>query len=473
MTILRVLISLGILGTISYAQQCDTSRAVKLCADIVFAFDTSCSVSDETKDGVKTFLDDFVGLFDSVGKPNLPAGDRDPTFTQFGMLAYDLGARKIFGFGDQPSKDAVQGAIDEFDHAAADCKTTTQDALIMAREEFFTSGTQDDRTPNILVLLTDGRTQPQKFIDDTELELEKFNMMNNTYLFVVVLPNKNDKTEFADTLEQLEMLAPSNNRFSYLEAESTDALAADVRERIAGFDPCPQCVGDDPCPDTPLDILLVLDHSNSIGYDDLRELRRAMVELVETFVGVGDLVKFALMTYNRKVETLLYFNSTESNSLDGTLKVLEEMSLKQGKDTRTDLTLELANGKIFTKAYGDRPEAANVLVLATDGRTMKKKFQKNTLRAAAALKAREPHKSVNIFLLGLPARRKKNIDVQIKEWNEIPSAPLEEHFKEFKQFSDIIPYIAQLQGQICDDQQVFEMAYSEFVAQNPIMENGE
>ncbi|CAH1779050.1 unnamed protein product [Owenia fusiformis] len=463
---LRALICISIFGTTTFAI-CPTGEGVKLCADILFAFDTSCSVSDETKDGVKSFLDDFVGLFDSVGKPNLPVVNTDdPTFTQFGMLAYDLGARKIFGFGDQPTKDAVQGAIDEFDHAHVDCKTTTQDALIMAREEFFTSGAQDDRTPNILVLLTDGRTQPQKFIDDTELELEKFNMMNNTYLFVTVLPNKNNKTEFADTLEQLEMLAPSNNRFSYLEAESTKALAVEVRARISGFDPCPLCLGDviipPPCPrEEPLDILLILDHSNSIGPEDLRELRRAMVELVNAFkgVGVGDLVKFSIMTYNFKAEILSYLNSTESSSLNGTLGILEEMSLEQAKDTRTDLTLELANAQIFTEAFGDRPNAANILVLATDGRTMKKKFQNNTLKAAAALKARKAHDSVDIFLLGLPAHRQKNLDVQNTEWNEIPSKPKATHFKEFGNFTEIIPYISQLQLSVCADQTEFERAY--------------
>ncbi|CAH1779051.1 unnamed protein product [Owenia fusiformis] len=460
MMMLTVLFSVTIFAhSVTYAAKCNAVDEAKLCADIVLAFDTSCSVSDATKDGAKVFMDDFVSLFNSVGKPNLPANSTDFTFTQFGLLAYDLEARKIFGFGDQPSKDFVQGKIDEFDHTPVTCKTGIHRALKMAKEEFFDSGTQDDRTPNILILLTDGRTQPKKFIPQVNKTMNVLLELNNTYVFVVVLPNKFDKDDENDTLKQLNMLAPEGNRFSYLNAESNLSLAKEVRQRIGGFDPCPVCVSDEgqACiPETPLDILLIIDHSKSIKPDNLKVLQEAMIELVNAFEIVGDEahgVKFSIITYNKKAEILLYFNSTEASSKEGTLGILKTMSLKQGKDTRTDLALQLANSKIFNAAFGDRLGAANIIILATDGKTMKKKFQKNTITAADELKSRG--ESVDIFLLGLPTRRKKNLDVQIREWDSIPSKPVKDHFKKFEFFTDIEPYISQLKSFICEDQKRF------------------
>ncbi|CAH1779053.1 unnamed protein product, partial [Owenia fusiformis] len=182
-----------------------------------------------------------------------------------------------------------------------------------------------------------------------------------------------------------------------------------------------------PCDENgPLDVLIILDHSNSIKPENIIDVRNAMGELVNEFDNVGDgdySVKFALLTYNDKVKPEMLFNDTASSTREGTLAAINNQSMIRRKNTRTDLALEFADNVVFTPEAGDRDFAFNVLILVTDGRTMKAKYQKHTIRNAASIKARNGTKEVAIFLLGLPGGRAKNRDIQQQEWNEIPTAP--------------------------------------------------
>ncbi|CAH1779054.1 unnamed protein product [Owenia fusiformis] len=423
-------------------------QGARLCANIVFAFDTSCSISEETKEGAVEFMDDFVGLFDSIGDPSTSSTGR---FTQFGLLAFDINSRKVFGFGEAPSKDDVINTIqEEFDTSHVDCKTITNEAIDMAIEDFFESGDQDDKSPNVLVLLTDARTQPQKFRDETIVSINRLRAKNNTYVFLLQLPNANEKTDFEDTIEQVNVLAEPENIFQY--SEDTKQLAESVYGRMANIGEL-TCPGDEiTCDESPLDILLILDHSNSVKPENIIDVRDAMKALVNTFKNVGDgdtSVKFALLTYNNKVTPEMLFNDTASSTREGTLKAIEDQTMARRKNTRTDLALEFANSVVFTPEAGDRKFAYNMIVLVTDGRTMKAKYQKFTFRAANALKGRTGDDEVGIFLLGLPGARAKNLDVQRKEWNEIPSEPKETHFKEFDKFDELLPFIQELSQRVC------------------------
>ncbi|CAH1779048.1 unnamed protein product [Owenia fusiformis] len=466
MTMTSTLFHVGFVLIISIAQiaseKCDPEEITNsgLCADIVFGFDTSCSINGSTKEEMKQFALEFVDRFSE--RIGMPDSENKATFTQFGLLRFDISASKVFGFGEAPTSDEVEAEIDEFDYAEVDCKTITHLALELAKTDFFESDKVDTRTPNILILLTDGRTQPQKFIDEMNRARAELNI-NNTYVLVVQVPNKNDKTDEMLTTEQLLVLAPlDEDRFTYDSTVDIEVLADQVYERIGEIVPCPACVSEDvPCDEADLDVLVIIDHSNSIISSNLEIVRNNTKRLVNAFENVGDSrnpekgsVKFALISYNNRVNPILYFNSSGASTKEGTLEAIDNADLSQAKDTRTDLALKFADETIFNQDYGDRKEAQNVIVIFTDGRTMKAKFQNNTIKVAQKIKERMdgPNStSVEIFLLGLPgANVEKNRVQREREWNLIPSQPLDKHFEEFKTFTEIEFFIAEVTRRICN-----------------------
>ncbi|CAH1790616.1 unnamed protein product, partial [Owenia fusiformis] len=338
----------------------------KFGANIVFAFDTSCSTSDDIKNGTKRFIEEFVRKFDLV-----PISDnKRPRDIKFGMLAFDQISRKVFGFGDGETQADVINATKNFDYAAVGCKTIFSKALKMLIEDFFESGEQDDHNSNVLILLTDGRTHPKKFIKKTMTSMKRLRTKSNAYVFLVQLPNKDGKTAFNDTKEQVNGLAEQDNIFQY--SSDSKSLAEIVYARLnftmqnlkhypgsneINGNSTIQCVQD-----VPLDVLIILDNSKSLKTDHRTVVRDAMKALVETFNDVGDgnkSVKFALLTYNDRVMSQMLFNETASSTKAATLGIIGNESMTLGKRRRTDLALEFANSVVFTPAAGDRPAAYN------------------------------------------------------------------------------------------------------------------
>ncbi|CAH1797818.1 unnamed protein product [Owenia fusiformis] len=192
-----------------------------VCADIVFAIETSCSVDDETKALAKLFIKDFVAQFDSVKEGNV-----SNVATQFGMIAYDVEARHVFTFNEKLSKLEILNKIENFQMETIDCKTHTQNAINMAKTDFFESDANDNRSPDALFVITDGRTQPQKFIPETTSAIRELRKTVRT--IAIELPNKKGRELLPDTQEQLETLADDADRFQLDNETDTEELASTV-----------------------------------------------------------------------------------------------------------------------------------------------------------------------------------------------------------------------------------------------------
>ncbi|CAH1780602.1 unnamed protein product [Owenia fusiformis] len=198
---------------------------ITVCADIVFALETSCSVDDETKALAKVFIYDFVTTFDSVKQQNV-----SNVATQFGLLAYDATSRIVFTFSDALSKLEILHKIEMFKMETTDCKTLTHNAINMARGDFFESAFNDRRTPDVLVVLTDGRTQPKKYIPETTDAIQKLRETVRT--IVIELPNKKGRELLPDTIEQLNTLAEAKDRFKLDKDSDIEDIATEVFDHL-------------------------------------------------------------------------------------------------------------------------------------------------------------------------------------------------------------------------------------------------
>ncbi|CAH1780603.1 unnamed protein product [Owenia fusiformis] len=196
-----------------------------ICADVVFALETSCSIDDETKALAKVFIYDFVTTFDSVKQQNV-----SNVATQFGLLAYDATSRIVFTFSDALSKQEILQKIDTFKMETIKCRTNTHNAINMARGDFFESAMNDGRTPDVLVILTDGRTQPQKHIQKTTDAVQKLRETVRT--IVIELPHRKGLESLPDTIEQLNTLADAEDRFKLDKDSYIKELAIEVFDHL-------------------------------------------------------------------------------------------------------------------------------------------------------------------------------------------------------------------------------------------------
>ncbi|CAH1787595.1 unnamed protein product [Owenia fusiformis] len=403
-----------------------------ICANIVFGVDTSCDISDDTKNGVKEFMEKFVGMFnDTIADPKASP----IRVSQFGLLAFDSSSRIVIGFEDGQTKYDVINKINDFDHTALDCKTSISEAINMAIADFFESGDDDDRSPNVLVLFTTGDAQPNT-IDDTKDSINRLRAKNNTFLFLVPLTNKNGKTELYDVVDP-------KNIFPY----SEDINVGTVYTRIEEISRCPR-----PFAPGNKDVLIILDHSKSFKPEHKIVVRDALKTLIGAHKKVGDgeaALEFAIIAYNNKVETEMLFNNTMTSTRAGILAAIDNISITHEKNRRTDLALEFANDVVFRPDTGDRPFANNVIILITSGPTIKAKYQKNTIKAANALKSKTGTEKVTIFLLALPGARPKNVAARQREWDSIASEPKDRFFKSFENINELSPFMPEIAARVC------------------------
>ncbi|CAH1796794.1 unnamed protein product [Owenia fusiformis] len=167
--------------------------------DIVWAIDTSCSISMENKLKVRDFVKKMTTKFDIGTSPNK---------TLMAAVAYDKGTDHQFYLNDNTDKKSLRKAASKIDLRKKGCKTFTFDALREAREVYFTAkhGDRPD-VINILILITDGITFPWERQWET---IEQAELLRNTGAFILVinLPNEfglNNATEF-------EMIATPNSK---------------------------------------------------------------------------------------------------------------------------------------------------------------------------------------------------------------------------------------------------------------------
>ena len=115
-----------------------------------------------------------------------------------------------------------------------------------------------------------------------------------------------------------------------------------------------------------LDVAFVLDSSGSIGKENFRYMLDFTRDTVKKLdVGV-DKDRVAVMTYERTPRIQISLNTyTNKYDLDYAISTIRY----SGGATYTYRALEMAQNGVFARESGERPDAQNVIVILSDGRS--------------------------------------------------------------------------------------------------------
>ncbi|XP_045165576.2 uncharacterized protein LOC123529337 [Mercenaria mercenaria] len=167
-----------------------------------------------------------------------------------------------------------------------------------------------------------------------------------------------------------------------------------------------------------VDIVIVLDSSESVGEDNWRR----METFVESLIGSSKFpdVRFGLLTYRHNAS--IEFNLNKFFDKTSLLDAVDKLPYIRGS-TNTGLALQVMRQKMFTTQAGDRPTAPNFALVITDGQSDN---PADTKKQADLVK----NQGIHVLALGIGLK-------DAKELNEVASPPSEENAIALKNFDEL------------------------------------
>ncbi|VDH94990.1 Hypothetical predicted protein [Mytilus galloprovincialis] len=157
-----------------------------------------------------------------------------------------------------------------------------------------------------------------------------------------------------------------------------------------------------------VDLVFLLDASGSVGIENFEKEKQFIIESSNQFIiGPNDAQVSVVMFSNQPHNQ---FNLSEFDNISSITNQINAIPYEAG-GTYTSLALQFASDNSFTAEAGNRPDAIDVLVVVTDGKSTD---HAQTLREAAALKQR------NIVIVGVGI----GSAVDAQELNGIATSPL-------------------------------------------------
>lgn len=118
------------------------------------------------------------------------------------------------------------------------------------------------------------------------------------------------------------------------------------------------------CP-TVADVIISLDSSSSVGpgFNDLMDFEKGLVESLPFDTDSG--IRFGVQSYADEAKAEIHLNQF-TNRKD----LINSISFKEMTgSTNTAVALRHLREVMFTEEHGDRPDARNIVILLTDGRS--------------------------------------------------------------------------------------------------------
>ncbi|CAH1796790.1 unnamed protein product [Owenia fusiformis] len=148
--------------------------------DILWVFDTSCSISAMDKILVKDFIKDVADQFDYGA---------DPDKTLMSVMAYDKGNDHQFYFNNASTISEFDKFADEIDLKELKCRTLTWKALKGAERYFEPGFGQRNQAIDVIILVTDGVTFP-RYKRPKTIKQAKWLRKKGYELFIFALQNR-------------------------------------------------------------------------------------------------------------------------------------------------------------------------------------------------------------------------------------------------------------------------------------------
>ncbi|XP_071092748.1 matrilin-3-like [Haliotis cracherodii] len=165
------------------------------------------------------------------------------------------------------------------------------------------------------------------------------------------------------------------------------------------------------CEQQKMDILLIEDISTSISEEEYRTIKDFEIEMVSYAHINSSIVNVALMVYAGKARLIFPLNAYSDNKT-AAVNAVNAPQLVGGSTFLGD-AINLAVSDVFVQSNGDRPDAENVVILFTDGKSSKKSaIHKNIGKLMT---------EATVFVVPISS------DIDMADISEVASSPDEEH----------------------------------------------
>uniref|UniRef100_A0A8C2WPL7 Integrin subunit alpha 2 n=1 Tax=Cyclopterus lumpus TaxID=8103 RepID=A0A8C2WPL7_CYCLU len=170
----------------------------------------------------------------------------------------------------------------------------------------------------------------------------------------------------------------------------------------------------------PMDIVIVLDGSNSIyPWAPMNEFLRKLIPALD--IGPKS-TQVSVIQYG--VESKFELKLNEFKTKDEVLAAVSRITQMYGSSTNTFHAIQYARLWGFHESNGGRPGAAKVMVVVTDGESHDRSFRENVLAECE----KQGITRFGIAVLGYYTRNNINTDNLIEEIKSIASIPKEKYF---------------------------------------------
>ncbi|CAH1801334.1 unnamed protein product [Owenia fusiformis] len=391
-----------------------------VCGDILFIFDTSCSISMEERVRAKWHAVNLLRSL-NIAERN---GQLD---VRVGALSFSKWTNIHFNLGDYTTKAEIEFALANMNMTDYGCRTHTHKAINSIFTNFFgTDGTfpadrPDGNYPDMVVYYGDGVSYNERILSKVEDSIQLLHSVPNLLVYMVLLQNQYGNVARMDELLGIPSpnIIPGRNLLSMNSGESLNTLSQLISQDFRCKPTLPDPIANDPgniC----VDIVFGFDTSCSIRDGD-KELARELAKEIVRQVKSGT-THISAFTFDEDVYPAFYpAHFGDNNGAEIILQALDNLDMsKKVCKTNTPKVFEQMDNFYFVDnvELGDRPdnEYPDLAIIFYDGMTSPGRLSIRTIDRAAALK----EKGVDILLIKLWNNRDKDGS---NEFKFLPSSP--------------------------------------------------
>jgi len=275
--------------------------------------------------------------------------------TRIGIIPYHSNAQVSVKFSDvqHQTPDAMTKLIRGIPYTSG--YTRTDIAIELANSQLFTSagGLRSDK-PNVLIVMTDGKTNAGGNPYKTVLAPLKSKNVRMIAVGVGSGINEDELEEIAD-----------GKRENVVHVDKFDELVNNENNVL--FASCQPDSQPPPCQHA-MDVGIIMDRSGSVGSASFDKSKSFVRTLVHRFQISSHGTRVGIIAYQSSAHLAVKFADVNSQTPSAMTNIINRISYTGG-GTRTDIALQMANSGLFSSAGGDRGDKPNVLVVITDGKT--------------------------------------------------------------------------------------------------------
>nr|XP_020658029.1 collagen alpha-3(VI) chain isoform X5 [Pogona vitticeps] len=330
---------------VTQAQQQENVK-VGPAADIIFLVDSSWSIGKEHFQLVREFLYDVVKQLD-VGGNDL----------RFGLVQFSGNPHTEFQLNTYHAMQDVLSHIAHMPYMGGGTKTGQGLEFLIRNHLTQAAGSRvSDGTPQVIIVLTDGRSQDDVALPSSVLKSADVNM----FAIGVQDAVEGELKEIAS--EPLDMHLFRLENFTALHGIVGD-LVASIRSSMTPDMAGAKGVIKDITAQESADIVFLIDGSNNIGAVTFSAVRDFVANLIERLSVGAELVRIGVVTYSDQPRTAFFLNSYSQKA--DVLDAVKSLSILGGEAANIGEALEFVVQNHFTRSGGSRIEerVPQILVL--------------------------------------------------------------------------------------------------------------